>query len=210
MYLSRPAAPPRQAMILMVVLALLTLFAIVGISFVLYADAAALSARTRREAETAPRPDVDPEQALALFLSQLIYDVPDDQTGVGSGLRGHSLLRTLYGYNNAVDYATGAYTLVGNDVPYNGVGRLHSTYPANAPPAIRGADDYTLVNYTYFARDGFLRDPEHYDPQQGLHYRTVLRQAGRPGLNSQSRWKDLASTVPSAWTAARKKLLRSG
>jgi hypothetical protein len=175
-------------MILMVVLALLTLFAIVGLSFVLYSDAAALSARTRREAETPARPEIDPEQALALFLGQLIYDVRDDETGVGSGLRGHSLARTLYGYNTSVDRNTGAYTLLGNDVPYSGVGRLHSPpYPATAPRAIQGADDYTLVNYTYFARDGFLRDPERYNPgtgaQQGLHYRMMppgLRQPGQP------------------------------
>ncbi len=62
----------RRAVILMVVLSLLTLFALVGITFVLYADAEAAAARVSREAETAQRADVPPEQALAYFLGQFI------------------------------------------------------------------------------------------------------------------------------------------
>ena len=110
----------RRAVILMVVLALLTLFAIVGITFVLYADAEAASARVAREAETQQRADVDPQQALAFFLGQLIYDVPDMTTGSVPGMRGHSLARTMYGYNSAAANA---------QHPFNGVGRLH--YPAS-------------------------------------------------------------------------------
>src|SRR5690349_11508210 len=93
----------RRAVILMVVLALLTLFAILGITFVLYADSEATSARIAREAENQPRADWDPQSALAFALGQLIYDVPDNTiTGVGSGLRGHSLARTMYGINYAL------------------------------------------------------------------------------------------------------------
>jgi hypothetical protein len=158
-------ANPRRGIILLVVLALLTLFAIVGITFVLYSDGEASAARIAREAESQQRADVDPEQALAFFLGQLIYDVNDnDASGVGvpglgsggafSGLRGHSLARTMYGYNYAALGVPGT-----NIIPYNGVGRLH--YPAT-PPILGGADDYTLVNYTWFNGDGFLRDPERY------------------------------------------------
>ncbi len=146
----------RRGVILLVVLSLLTLFAIVGITFVLYSDSEAAAARVAREAETAQRADVDPEQALAFFLGQFIYDVDDnDVTGVGSGLRGHSMARTMYGYNYAAPGVPGI-----NLVPYSGVGRLH--YGSQF-----GQDDYTLVNYTWFSGDGFIRDPERYGTRTG-------------------------------------------
>jgi hypothetical protein len=149
----------RRAVILMVVLSLLTLFAIVGITFVLYADAEAAAARVSREAETAQRADIPPEEALAFFLSQLIYDV-NDTTGLASGLRGHSLARTMYGYN---------YPSIPNVNPFNGVGRLHFQNtlgmldPRSQQQTSVTVDDYQMVNYTWFSGDGFgLRDPERY------------------------------------------------
>src|SRR4051794_5752267 len=114
----RNSSTARRGIILLVVLAMLTLFAVVAISFVLYADAQATSARIAREAESLDLPDVDPELLLSQFLGQLIYDVADDETGVYSGLRGHSLGRSMYGYNSDAM----------NDRAFNGLGRLH-TYP---------------------------------------------------------------------------------
>src|SRR5437667_11577224 len=92
-----PTPSSRRGVILLVVISLLTLFAIVGLSFVLYADAEAKSSQIFREAEVQNLPDMDPELLFASFLEQLIYDA-DDITGVYSGLRGHSLARTMYGY----------------------------------------------------------------------------------------------------------------
>src|SRR2546423_13898168 len=111
----RLARSHRRGIILLVVLALLTLFAIVGLSFVLYADAAATSARLQREAENPRAADMDPALLFSLFLGQLIYDVNDDDAGVTSALRGHSLARLMYGSHGGQD----------NDQPFNGVGRLH-------------------------------------------------------------------------------------
>src|SRR5262245_57486019 len=121
---------PRRGVILVVVLALLTLFAMVGLAFLLYADAAATSSRLRREAESASRADAEPELLLAHFLGQLVYDTPDDESGVTSALRGHSLARSMYGFSD------GGY----DQTPFNGTGRLHGTY---ANPF--GLDDYYLV-----------------------------------------------------------------
>src|SRR6516165_9251942 len=97
--MSRSAPQPRRGVILLVVLSFLALFAVVGLTFVLYADAAAEASRLHREAEAVTRPDVDPELALAFFLGQLLFDA-DDATGMGSALRGHGLARLVYGYNN--------------------------------------------------------------------------------------------------------------
>src|SRR5919204_5973404 len=156
--LRRRATPPRRGMILLVVLSMLTLFAIVGIAFVLYAGAAADSARISRDSETALRVDFEPGLGMATFLNQLIFDVNDDLTGSASALRGHSLLRSMFGYNTT----TGAT----NNVPFNGVGRMHYVHPAapGVPTWLQNPanDDWYLVNYTYFAGDKFVRDPERY------------------------------------------------
>ena len=148
-----PAPGPRRGIILLVVIALLTLFAVVGLSFVLYTQTEAAAARAYREAESPSRPDVDPELALAYFLGQLLYDV-DDGAGVYSALRGHRLARLTYG----LDDDPGAE----NATPFNGTGRLHGPSvfaPAAGAPA-EAKDEWNLVNYTYFPADGFLRDPE--------------------------------------------------
>src|SRR5262245_35406560 len=89
---------PRRGVILLVVLAMLTLFAIVGITFVYVADGQATAARLAREAEGQLRPDIDPEAVFAFALGQLLYDCNDDESGVYSALRGHSLSRNMYGW----------------------------------------------------------------------------------------------------------------
>jgi len=137
----------RHGVILMVVLALLTLFALVGITFVLYADAEATAARIAREATSLSAPDVHPRVLLTYFLDQLIYDV-DDSRGVYSALRGHSLARLLYGNDDEAP----------NESAFNGTGRLHTGPGTYMNPF--ALDDYQLINYTYFPSDGFLRDPE--------------------------------------------------
>jgi hypothetical protein len=157
----------RRGVILLVVLALLTLFAIVGISFVLYANAQANNSRLAREAAAPSQADMDPEMLLAYFLNQFIYDKGND--GVFSALRGHSLSRSMYGYNDLINS-----TPVNiNNVPFNGTGRLRNTATlpgtfagAKIGPAQEGIDDYHLINHSYFlsstgaAVDGMVHDPE--------------------------------------------------
>lgn len=168
-----PHIPPRRGVILVMVLALLTLFAIIGLGFVLYADAAAIAARSFREAESATHPDVSAELLFSYFMGQFIYDMPDDERGIYSCLRGHSLARSMYGLNYAK--ATGGpiqyYDPDGvplNSVPFNGTGRLHTKHPlakVDAPGTFNNPfmrDDHKLINYTYFGQDNFLRDPERF------------------------------------------------
>src|SRR5262249_51642164 len=158
--------PPRHGVVLLVVVALLTLFAIVGLSFVLYADAAARSARYFREAEAPERPDADPELLLGYFLGQLLLDAPDDTSGVYSALPGHSLGRTMSGGNNETAPNVFAQPAA-NVVPFNGVGRLRAPSPFGTLVAGPAVDDAQLINYTFYPQDAqlpagrrFLRDPE--------------------------------------------------
>lgn len=164
--------PRRRGVILLVVLTLLTLFALVGISFVLVASSQETSARIAREGETAFKPQIDPEAAFASVMRQLLYDLPDYEpdtqpnpppntppgteaswSHVHSALRGHSLVRNLYGWNkDAV-----------NDRPFSGVGRLSNRYGANSGD-FTNRDDIYLVNYQAFPASGgqplLIRDPE--------------------------------------------------
>jgi hypothetical protein len=177
----QPHGARRRGVILIVVLSLLTLFAVLGLAFVLYADSSALSSNVAKQAENQTPPDMDPEQALALFLGQCIYDVMDDDTGVHSSLRGHSFSRNMYGwfYPAAANSQAAPWPI--NDKPFNGTGRLHTgtdatLWPYNNPYAI---DDYFLVNYKFFQADGFLRDPERY--VQGGYAAVRKNPAAPPG-----------------------------
>src|SRR4051794_24773524 len=90
----------RRGVILIVVLAMLTLFTILGLSFVLVADSYATSSRIARETEGNFKPDVEPEAAVSFVFGQLLYPVSDvDGVGIYSSLRGHDLARSIYGYN---------------------------------------------------------------------------------------------------------------
>jgi hypothetical protein len=149
----------RRGLILLVVLFMLTLLAIAGISFVLYADAEATAARGHRDAVNFPQPDMEPELAFSYFLGQLIYDCLDDETGIYSALRGHSLTRNMYGLNTTFDPTRNQWLLQNNYVPYHGPGRLHY-------PGPYGLDDYLLVNYQYWPGDP-LRDPERLGSRSG-------------------------------------------
>src|SRR5262245_42117924 len=126
MFLRHSSRDARRGVILIVVLALLTLFAIVGLSFVLYAQAEAESSRLSKESFTLRQPLESPDQMWRFALSQLLYDSYDDATGVYSGLRGHSLARSMYGFDNALAYdrsTTNPPVYVPNQNAFNGTGR---------------------------------------------------------------------------------------
>src|SRR5581483_5494602 len=134
------------------VLVLLTLFAIVGLTFVLYSDSEAKSAQIAREAESLQLLEFNSNSyALLNFaMSQLLFD-QDNQNGVYSAARGHAFGTSMFGYNDL----PGA----GNFLAFNGTGRLHSNTIASDMPLLGGVDDYNLVNYTYYPGDAGVFDP---------------------------------------------------
>ena len=171
----RSASPSRRAgIILVLVVAMLSLALSLGLAFVFYANQQAIAMRIHREAaqggrvahvQPTARSGTDEAPPLALDLAgaalgQLIYDSADDDTGIGSGLRGSSLARTMYGLHYEGEPQAPRYA--GNDVAYNGIGRARTERGQYVPALLSGVDDANIkaVNYTYFAKDGFLRDPE--------------------------------------------------
>lgn len=147
----------RRAAILLVVVVLTTLFMVVGLAFVLYAEAQATSSRFYREANL----NLDdkyptPEELFGWALGELIYDCPDD-AGAFSAIRGASLARTMYGWNYEPVPGSNEVRGIGNTVPYGGLGRPSTVGMFQNP---YGIDDRLLINYTYFPADGFKRDPE--------------------------------------------------
>src|SRR3954462_9553932 len=92
-----PRPPQRRGAILVVVLALLALFAVIGISFVFYADSEANAARIHREGQA--RGENAPPDATVVInkaLSSVLFDA--DDTDLNNPVRGHSLLRSMYGW----------------------------------------------------------------------------------------------------------------
>jgi len=164
------SGPPREGIVLVLVVSLLALFAVVGLSFVIYSESAATQSRTTRDAQVVvdDSAQIEPELILNRILGALIYDHPDDQTGVYSALRGHSLARSMYGWNDPVN-TNGNNT---NVVPFNGIGRLRDpgfetrtlTFPGGRQ--LSGLPWDQIINYTYQnradKRDPILRDPERY------------------------------------------------
>lgn len=164
--LARPAER-RRGMILLIVLSMLTLFTVVAISFVFYADAEAQAAEAHRQSHVAVQPDVDTEVLAAYFLNQLIY--PTDN--IYSAMRGWDLSRSIYGYNPAVL----------NFTPYNGIGRDALRQPVTFNAGANTYDNFNLINYTRYDGTpnvvdpylGLLRMPEWYGKQGDANHRYV-------------------------------------
>ena len=149
--MSRPPSPPRRGAILIVVLALLALFAVVGVSFVFFAGNEAAVARIHREA--AGKPDIAPPDATVAvnrFLGTLVYDAGDTGDDLNNAVRGHSLLRAMYGWSGS---ATDSFGQPLHAVPFNGVGTTHDRVDLSAtfgrpPNSYVLPDRARVVNYT--------------------------------------------------------------
>jgi len=118
----------RSGMILLIVVAFLSMFLVVGTTYLLVADSIRRTSEfdlnaTDKRSDYALMPDIDPRYMFNFALGQILYDVVDPTkfdttTGklleTNSALRGHSLARDIYGGYNA---------LGGNDRPFQGAGK---------------------------------------------------------------------------------------
>ncbi len=123
----------RRGAILLIVLTLLALFAVIGLSFVFYAESQANQSRNYRDSvqgggSNLPKDSTgayapDPQVAVNAVLGQIL--VPS-QVNQDSALYGHELWRLMYGgpLNGVPGGAPGS-------VPYNGLGLVHQ--PVTTP-----------------------------------------------------------------------------
>ena len=117
----------RRGVVLLVVLALLALFAAVGIAFVWFADQEATSARLGLESQEESRPQ--PDLLWAYALNQLVFDTNNPN----SALRTHSLVMNMYG--------------PAGNMPFNGIGRRHRSDQDPSDPLLDKEDPYYYLNF---------------------------------------------------------------
>lgn len=184
---------PRRGTILIVVLALLGLFAVVGLGFVLYASNEADISRAHREKEArggGEIPSPDPSTAVNQFLSALVYDAGDSGDALYNTVRGHGLLRAMYGWSGTASVQSG---VASHTTAYNGVGTFHeqldlSGFFTGTAPGTVLIDRAKIVNYglvPFGSTTALQTDPE-YD---GFRY------AGAPPVGAPANAQPLA-TLP--------------
>jgi hypothetical protein len=126
----------RRGVVLLVVLALLTLFAVVAVTFVFYSEQESVSARLFKDTEHRFRPD--PDLPLVYVLNQLIFGTDNSR----SALRWNDLLSNMYGVSPD------------GNVPFNGLGR-RANWSGNirtdtAVALGRGASSFNEADYGAF------------------------------------------------------------
>ncbi len=142
----------RSGMILLIVVAFLSMFLVVGTTYLLVADSIRRTSdfdlnATDKRSDYALMPDIDSRYMFNFMLGQILYDVADPVLATGgsgkvlttnSALRGHSLARDIYGGYNALGV---------NDRPFQGTGKNEA--------------ELNFANYMVFGTSGVgIRDPE--------------------------------------------------
>lgn len=140
----------RSGMILLIVVAFLSMFLVVGTTYLLVADSIRRTSdfdlnATDKRSDFALMPDIDPRYMFNFALGQILYDVADpiiatDNSGkvltTNSALRGHSLATNIYG-----SYIPGSLS----DKAFSGTGKLNKDF------AIAGSTikEWQFVNYSF-------------------------------------------------------------
>lgn len=151
----------RRGVTLLMTLSALTVLALIGFLALNVARDQAEVARIRGNpsgsAADLPLP-TDGLVEFNAFLAYLIYDGPDDGAGLANGIRGHSLMATMYGRPRPVNPADPTQGMIYPVVPYNGPG----TFGALTEQVTVGASTFNrpmLVNHRLFPNQP-VYDPE--------------------------------------------------
>jgi hypothetical protein len=142
----------RRGAVLIVVLAMLVLFAVLGLSFVLYSEAQAAAANSNKIAENK---ETEPNAAAAAerFMGPFIYGVSDTGEDLSNPLRGQDLARSKYSYQAGV----------ANWFPFTGVPPVPTDTRFPDPVAlgaINFADSRQIVRFTWDTTNSGVFDPE--------------------------------------------------
>ena len=140
---------PRKGMILLVVVAFLALFSVMGITYIIYADSQLRQTTDDVNGQDVRQNplkliDLDPSFILNFFLERFLYDQSDVSAtsatpdSVYSALRGHSLSRNMYGWNDTANAL--------NDKPFNGTGKLNRQIMVEG----QNIEEWKIVNHTAF------------------------------------------------------------
>ena len=130
----------RKGMILLVVVAFLAMFTVMGLTYLLHADNQlknSIDELLALDMKEDPYKVIDlkPSVVLDFFLEKFLYDQADGTTG-GNAIRGQSLARNIYG-----GYVSGGY----NDKAFSGIGKLNKDF------VIAGSTikEWQMVNYSF-------------------------------------------------------------
>ncbi len=135
----------RSGAVLIVVLAMLVLFAVLGLSFVLYSEAQMTAARNQKESvnkETEPNPQLSAE----MYLGGIVYGKGNTGDDLMNPIGGHSVAEAKYGY-------------AGSLLPY-------SATPMQAEPVgftFNGiTDSRQIVRFTWDTGTNSVFDPQRF------------------------------------------------
>ena len=146
---------PRKGMILLVVVAFLALFSVMGVTYIIYADSQLRQTTDDVNGQDVRQNpvkiiDLDPSFILNFFLERFLYDQADvtlnaagaitdpRPDSVYSALRGHSLARNIYGWNDTANAL--------NDKPFSGTGKLNRQISVEG----QNIEEWKIVNHTAF------------------------------------------------------------
>jgi hypothetical protein len=132
----------RKGMILLVVVAFLAMFTVMGLTYLLHADNQlknSIDELLALDMKEDPYKviDLNPNVALNFFLEKFLYDQADNTTG-GNAIRGHSLARNIYGGYVPAEVSYKA---------FSGIGKLNKNF------VIAGStiNEWKMVNYSFNA-----------------------------------------------------------